>query len=91
MTWDRKMWNAEVAPEVLPGKCAFSDLECAHPDVSRDVVCRVLRQLYKAGKVVCRGHGHGRLGGEEVISLKEGNAEDRAHTIILTLSTVRRN
>ena len=49
----------EAALDAFPGNFTLSDLERACPGVSRDMVRRVLRDLQKAGKVVCLGRGPG--------------------------------
>jgi Fic family protein len=49
----------EAAIDAFPGEFTLSDLERACPGVSRDMVRRVLREIQKAGKVVCLGRGPG--------------------------------
>jgi len=49
----------EAAVEGFPGEFTLSDLERACPGVSRDMVRRVLRELQRAGRVVCLGRGPG--------------------------------
>lgn len=48
-----------AAVEAYPGDFTLAQLERACPGVSRDMVRRVLRELQKAGKVVCLGRGPG--------------------------------
>jgi Fic family protein len=61
----------EAALDAFPGEFTLADLERASPGVSRDMVRRVLRQLQKAGKVVCLGRGPG------ASWRKKGNALER--------------
>ena len=48
-----------AAIDACPGDFTLAELERACPGVSRDMVRRILRDLRKAGKVVCLGRGPG--------------------------------
>jgi Fic family protein len=62
----------EAAVKAFPAEFSLNDLERACPGVSRDMVRRVLRDLQKAGKVVCLGRGPGATWRKESITLKRG-------------------
>jgi Fic family protein len=49
----------EASVAAFPGKFTLATLERATPDVSRDMVRRVLRRLQAEGKVECLGMGPG--------------------------------
>jgi Fic family protein len=61
----------EAAIEAFPGQFTLGDLERACPEVSRDMIRRVLRDLQKGRRVACLGRGPGALW------RKEGNTSKR--------------
>ena len=61
-----------AAIEAFPGQFTLADLERACPGVSRDMIRRVLRDLQKAGRVICLGRGPGAPWRKERITPKRG-------------------
>ena len=68
----RKECKPQAAVEAFPAEFGLADLERACPGVSRDMVRRVLRDLQRAGKVVCLGRGPGPAWRKEGITPKRG-------------------
>lgn len=62
----------QAAIDAFPGEFTLSDLERACPGVSRDMIRRVLRDLQKAGQVVCQGRGPGAPWRKRSNTLKRG-------------------
>ncbi|MBI4607855.1 MAG: Fic family protein [Candidatus Rokubacteria bacterium] len=62
----------EAAIEGFPGEFTLGDLERACPGVSRDMIRRVLRDLQKAGHVMCVGRGPGAPWRKKGNTLKRG-------------------
>jgi hypothetical protein len=61
----------QTALDAFPGKITLADLERACPGVGREMMRRVLRELQKAGKVVCSGRSPG------AVWRRKGNISER--------------
>jgi hypothetical protein len=61
-----------AAVEAFPADLGLADLDRACPGVGRNMVRRVLRDLQKAGKVVCLERGPGAAWRKEGITPKRG-------------------
>ncbi len=62
----------QAAIDAFPGQFTLGELERMCPGVSRDMIRRVLRDLRRAGRVVCLGRGPGALWRKEGSTSKRG-------------------